>query len=1235
VDCEGGSSLKWKSKDGVPMTYIARLLTWLICSTLFIFQLTGCSGGGSRGNPGPETVSIKGVAQAGPIDGKVTIYELDANGNKVMPPLGTQEDVKDGVFNISVPKGDHPIIIAASGTYKDEATGAIVDMKGQELTQIVADTQQSSDVPVTPTTTFVADMVHEKIRKGELLRMDAKGAIEESSQKVAQLFGVDPDTIKAVPKPPTQMDSLSNEGKAALLLTAISQAMKDGKLTPDKGVNPIEAIKSFSSALAQKSEENKKISGDDFQTDPKLENFGNQWSTKLKEARDSVIRSVNLELPVGWKAPKADVGVGSVNFPPVAQGGFVEIVDTEPSAGLRATDPNQDLLTFVVVKQGSKGDIVFINANRGLFRYVPRSNQFGSDSFTYKVSDGFLESTTVTVQLNRVPKNGVFAQNCYLNGKIFSALPNGSGFCIGDNLYYISNQPYPGLDKTGTGLSGSKFYSNGNLANGYLGGKVYKDGEFLNGINPADNRFYIAGEIGNGEINGIVYYYGLPANGYVDGTLVISGIKQDIPQTGFYTAYLPATNTYINFNDGILANGVIDGKCFSKGYKTSGFVDEKLCYHGVLTSGCFFGGAGFGGIGDSSPNFKLNKAYCYKDGLPVNGICGTFRASENKLYCINGEPVEGFFDGKCFKFDALYFPKNGWIDDKYCLAGESAPYLSFRPQPESEASELISSLKFDKRAVGTSETARFTVTNFGAVTALSLAVSMTAQLEHSHDWSWSTMINEENNPFTISENTCINSLEAKSTCTISVRFEPKSAGNFRAELSLAYKFGTFDLHLKRVLMGQGFEPGKLAFDGTSSVDFPNTAVGAQVPNRVIVIKNIGSENVSNLKVLKTRAPFEIGASTCPTASYSFLAGKATCAVTIHFSPHSVGPQKGNLIVEYSSAQGPGRVSIDLQGLSLPRNNSVCGRLGDICDDIGQPVDDNFICGNPGNGCYDNKAAMEHGQAKLPDETPIVLVTNKNGFKIWKELFGERIIHASGLWKSNAYGGGWQMKLNPNGKGFSDDYFIDIDQLSGRACAPNGTLPSVFIDDTTPDLKFAPGFCLYYDGGTRASLGKKQCMANWDLPDCKMRNDRLVPQGVFGIDFLGWWRPLEIRLLATPVGGGKWYVGNVLTCRLKGMRLPTFFEIDNRVNDINFPLNDFPLEDGNPSPNLPFPKPAFADTHGVPPVGDQVAGPYLSFTATSFNSPANTDPGGSSYWTYPYSYRGRGFSEYLGIRCVLP
>lgn len=668
------------------MTYIARLLTWLICSTLFIFQLTGCSGGGSRGNPGPETVSIKGVAQAGPIDGKVTIYELDANGNKVMPPLGTQEDVKDGVFNISVPKGDHPIIIAASGTYKDEATGAIVDMKGQELTQIVADTQQSSDVPVTPTTTFVADMVQEKIRKGELLRMDAKGAIEESSQKVAQLFGVDPDTIKAVPKPPTQMDSLSNEGKAALLLTVISQAMKDGKLTPDKGVNPIEAIKSFSSALAQKSEENKKISGDDFQTDPKLENFGNQWSTKLKEARDSVIRSVNLELPSGWSTPKADLG--NINYPPVARGDFLKVIDTIPVGKLTASDPNGDVLFFFIVNQPKSGEIEFTNENQGTFIYRAWSTTFGNDYFTFSVTDGSYVSEPVRIDLLRVPNNGVYLSKCYRSGLEISDLISGTGYCDGDQVFYIEGFGYPGLDRLGTGISGERYFSNGTLGTGLYNGKWYINGFLGTGL--SDGKFYSNGSLGTGIFDEIFYENGLPGTGLFSGKYYVSGFlgselfNNEYYQNGslgtglfqgffykdgklgtgsfngiYYANGKPGTGLFENifFKDGIRGNGFFEDKYYLNGELLTGFSPSQT-YYDTMGTRNFFYRDGVLGTG-----IYLEK--CYSLGRLVTGLC------ENKFYKF-GELGTGLFGGLFYKDGilgtALFQGKkyvNGHLQDTY------------------------------------------------------------------------------------------------------------------------------------------------------------------------------------------------------------------------------------------------------------------------------------------------------------------------------------------------------------------------------------------------------------------------------------------------------------------------------------------------------------------------------------------------------------------------------------------
>lgn len=67
------------------------------------------------------------------------------------------------------------------------------------------------------------------------------------------------------------------------------------------------------------------------------------------------------------------------------------------------TDPNGDLLTALLVSGPTQGTLAF-NAN-GSFVYTPFAGASGSDSFTYKASDGTLESNvaTVTINFNRPP----------------------------------------------------------------------------------------------------------------------------------------------------------------------------------------------------------------------------------------------------------------------------------------------------------------------------------------------------------------------------------------------------------------------------------------------------------------------------------------------------------------------------------------------------------------------------------------------------------------------------------------------------------------------------------------------------------------------------------------------------------------------------------------------------------------------------------------------------------------
>ena len=69
---------------------------------------------------------------------------------------------------------------------------------------------------------------------------------------------------------------------------------------------------------------------------------------------------------------------------------------------LTATDDDNDTLTFRVVTQPQHGTLN-LEAN-GSFTYTPNHNFNGSDSFTYKVNDGTVDSATqrVTIRVTNI-----------------------------------------------------------------------------------------------------------------------------------------------------------------------------------------------------------------------------------------------------------------------------------------------------------------------------------------------------------------------------------------------------------------------------------------------------------------------------------------------------------------------------------------------------------------------------------------------------------------------------------------------------------------------------------------------------------------------------------------------------------------------------------------------------------------------------------------------------------------
>lgn len=104
------------------------------------------------------------------------------------------------------------------------------------------------------------------------------------------------------------------------------------------------------------------------------------------------------------------INVGSANSAPTATNdsystskGSALVVNAGQGVLANDTDPENDALTAVLVASPSNGTLSF-NAN-GSFTYTPNANFQGSDQFTYRASDGTLQSNTATVTITVAAAN--------------------------------------------------------------------------------------------------------------------------------------------------------------------------------------------------------------------------------------------------------------------------------------------------------------------------------------------------------------------------------------------------------------------------------------------------------------------------------------------------------------------------------------------------------------------------------------------------------------------------------------------------------------------------------------------------------------------------------------------------------------------------------------------------------------------------------------------------------------
>jgi|GEM_PF-2265567 len=94
------------------------------------------------------------------------------------------------------------------------------------------------------------------------------------------------------------------------------------------------------------------------------------------------------------------VDISGVNEAPVANdSSFSTLEDIAYIGQLSATDPDADTLSYILVSDAGKGTVTIDDAQTGAFTYTPDNGKKGTDSFTFKVNDGNLDSANATVSI--------------------------------------------------------------------------------------------------------------------------------------------------------------------------------------------------------------------------------------------------------------------------------------------------------------------------------------------------------------------------------------------------------------------------------------------------------------------------------------------------------------------------------------------------------------------------------------------------------------------------------------------------------------------------------------------------------------------------------------------------------------------------------------------------------------------------------------------------------------------
>jgi hypothetical protein len=166
-------------------------------------------------------------------------------------------------------------------------------------------------------------------------------------------------------------------------------------------------------------------------------------------------------------------------------------------------------------------------------------------------------------------------------------------------------------------------------------------------------------------------------------------------------------------------------------------------------------------------------------------------------------------------------------------------------------------------------------------------------------------------------NSCGNSLNGHSTCTLLVAFAPKSVGQDAGVLTVSDQYRSQNIALN----GVGVAPAGVSLSPLGTLQFPATGVGLSAMPQIVTLTNNGGVALS-IQSITVSGDFAIatGSNTCGAS----LPVGAACAAQIVFAPTAAGARSGSLTVVDNAASSPQSLALTGTGVdfALSANGST-------------------------------------------------------------------------------------------------------------------------------------------------------------------------------------------------------------------------------------------------------------------------------------------------------------------------